>query len=271
MEIAHWDSHAALAALTWQLEAGVTDVICDDPIDRFAEFAEAEKARAEAQAANPLPGAPAQAKPTPQPIQQVNPMAEAQHLAHLCADLDSLRTAMEGFEHCPLRMGAKQLVFAEGDPAADVMVLGDAPNRDADTEGRPFAGAEGMLLDNMFKAIGLSREGKGKEGLYVTNVLPWRAPRNRDPNRLEIDAVLPFLRRHIQLAKPRVIVLMGEIACQEALQKRGLSRLRGQWAKAFDTPVLPICSPTILMQRPAAKREAWADLLSLRAYLDKDT
>ena len=167
-------------------------------------------------------------------------------------------------------MGARNTVFADGKPAARVMIIGEAPGRDEDQKGLPFVGRAGHLLDKMFAAIGLSRQSPDAEAaLYITNVLPWRPPGNRDPEPAEIAQMLPFLARHVDLADPDLIVLMGNAACSAALGKRGILRLRGTWAEAFGRPALPMTHPAYLLRNPAAKREAWADLLSLRARLDQ--
>jgi DNA polymerase len=263
----HWDSHAALAALAWQLEAGVTDAVCDDPVDRFAAAEEAAKA---AEAAAPTGVQMPQKRAAPPPkIAEKDPVVEAQEAANACHDLASLRSAMERFDLCHLKRGAKQLVFCDGHPSARVMILGEAPGRDEDREGRPFVGRAGQLLDRMLAAIGLDRQVEGADGCYITNVLPWRPPQNRDPNTQEIAMMMPFVQRHVQLAAPDVIVLMGNISCQAALGKRGITRLRGQFTQAFDRPALPMFHPAFLLRNPAAKREAWTDLLTLRAHLNE--
>ncbi|NVO21869.1 uracil-DNA glycosylase [Donghicola mangrovi] len=261
----HWDSHAALAALAWQLEAGVTDAVCDDPIDRFAAAEEAAAApeRPQITGLPPKPAAP------PPRLPEKDPVVEASAAAGGCADLGALRAAMEAFDLCDLKRGAKQLVFADGTPGARVMILGEAPGRDEDREGLPFVGRAGQLLDRMLAAIGLDRRATGADGVYITNVLPWRPPQNRDPLPQEIAMMMPFVQRHVQLAKPDVIVLMGNISCQAALGKRGITRLRGEFTQAFDRPALPMFHPAFLLRNPAAKREAWADLLTLRAHLNE--
>ena len=178
---------------------------------------------------------------------------------------------MEGYEHCKLKRGARQLVFSDGVVGARVMIIGEAPGRDEDIEGRPFVGRAGQLLDLMFSHIGLSRQGPNPEAaLYITNVLPWRPPQNRDPKPDEMAMMLPFLARHVELADPDLIVAMGNHACQALLGKRGITRLRGTWAEALGKPVLPMFHPAYLLRTSEAKREAWADLLSLKARLNND-
>jgi uracil-DNA glycosylase family 4 len=177
-------------------------------------------------------------------------------------DLEQLRSAMAGFDLCDLKKGARNLVFSDGDPNARIMIIGEAPGREEDMQGRPFAGPAGQLLDKMLAAIGLARD-----AIYITNVLPWRPPQNRDPEPAEIEMMLPFVKRHIELAAPEVIVLMGNAACQALLGRKGITRMRGNWETHGEIPVLPMFHPDNLLRNPAAKREAWHDLLVLQARL----
>ena len=130
-------------------------------------------------------------------------------------------------------------------------------------------GRAGQLLDRMLAAIDLGRDRESAQAVYITNVLPWRPPQNRDPKPDEIAMLLPFLKRHIALAKPEILVVMGNIPCQALLGKRGITRLRGKWTDAAGLPVLPMFHPAYLLRNPSAKREAWADLLDLKARLFK--
>ena len=148
------------------------------------------------------------------------------------------------------------------------MVLGEAPGREEDLSGKPFVGAAGQLLDKMFAAIGLSRQAESRESaLYIGNVLPWRPPQNRTPDSDEIAMMKPFVDRHIELAAPEIVVLMGNTALMAALGRSGITSLRGQWAEAWGRPVLPMFHPSYLLRTPAAKALAWADLLALKARL----
>ncbi len=246
---------AALAALDWQVELGADEAIEEAPVDRYAlAAAAAEAARAPAPAATP------DAAPPP----EADPVSDARHAAEAAQSLDGLRAAMTAFEGCELKRGARNLVFCDGDPGARVMIVGEAPGREEDREGRPFVGRAGQLLDRMFAAIGLSRQGGG---LYITNVLPWRPPQNREPTAEEIAMMMPFLSRHIALADPALLVVMGNISAQALLGRRGITRLRGHWAEAQGRPALPMVHPAYLLRNPAAKRETWADLLALKERL----
>ena len=258
--------HHALALLNWQIELGATDAIADVPVDRY-QLPDKQAKPAKAKAASPAPAGRAAMAETPPEAQAVDAVAVATQAARAAADLDGLRAALAGFEHCPLKRGARNLVFSDGDPQARVMIVGEAPGRDEDLQGRPFVGKAGQLLDAMLAAIDLGRA-NAESPVYITNVLPWRPPQNRDPSPDEIAMMRPFLERHIALAAPEVLVIMGNISAQALLGKRGITRLRGAWTESCGVPTLPMFHPAYLLRNPAAKREAWADLLSLRARLN---
>jgi uracil-DNA glycosylase family 4 len=255
------DHQTAAAMLLWQIDLGVTEAILDAPLNRY-ELAEAAPVVARGPAAAraaPIALAPAAA---------ADPVAEAAALAQGAGGLDALRAALAGYEHCELKRGARNLVFADGNPQARVMVIGEAPGRDEDAEGRPFVGRAGQLLDRMFAAVGLDRaDPDPARALYITNVMPWRPPQNRDPSPEEIAMMQPFLSRHVALADPEVIVIMGNTSSQAVLGRKGITRLRGTWAEAWGRPVMPMFHPAYLLRNPAAKREAWADLLTLQARM----
>lgn len=259
------DWHAAQAALAWQVELGVEDWGLDAPLNRY-DLPEAVR---------PVvvqPGTPATRAPAPPPMEApvVDAVAVATQMAARATTLDDLRTALADYPHCDLRRGARNLVFADGVPGARVLILGEAPGADEDREGRPFVGRAGQLLDAMFAAINLSRtNAEAHEALYITNVLPWRPPGNRDPEPQEIAMMQPFIARHIALATPQVIVVMGNTPLFALTGGRGILKARGQWTTAHGIPVLPMTHPAYLLRNPIAKREAWADLLALEAHLSK--
>ncbi len=253
------DWEASLAALSWQVDAGVDEVIGDAPVNRYELAAEVRKPAAAAT----LPPAAALA-----PLRAADPVAEARVAAAAAETLQKLREAMAAYPHCELKRGARNTVFADGSYGARVLVLGEAPGAEEDREGRPFVGRAGQLLDKMFAAIGLARTStEPHSALYITNVLPWRPPGNRDPEPGEIAMLLPFVERHIALVNPEVIVAMGNTPLYALTGGKGILRARGTWTTALGKPLLPMTHPAYLLRNPAAKREAWADLLSLQARL----
>jgi uracil-DNA glycosylase len=244
---------AALAALMWHREAGVDDIIGEAPVDRFV-------------AAVPVAAA---AMPAVVPaVDPTDPVEAARAAAAAAGTLGDLQTALAAYDHCELKQGARNLVFADGRPGARVLILGEAPGSEEDREGRPFVGRAGQLLDRMFAAIGLSRSSPDPaHALYITNVMPWRPPGNRDPEPGEIAMMRPFVERHIQLADPEVIVTLGNTPLFALTGQRGVTRARGTWTEALGRPLLPMTHPAFLLRRPEAKREAWADLLALKDRL----
>ncbi len=201
-------------------------------------------------------------------------LAEAAQSARLLAagaeTIEALGALVAGFDGCPLKRTATNTVFLDGNPAASVMIIGEAPGAEEDRLGRPFVGRSGQLLDRMLATIGLDRT-----SVQITNVIYWRPPGNRKPNAAEIAACLPFVLRHIALARPLVLVLSGGTAASALLPLReGITRLRGRWFElavpGLDAPVptLAMFHPAFLLRDPARKRETWRDLLALKARLD---
>jgi DNA polymerase len=257
--------HDALAMLDWQIELGADEAILDAPVDRFA----LQDAPPTAAAVTSTPAAPAPARAAPAPAATGLDATEvARHAAARAHDLPSLRAALEGFGLCPLSQTATQLVFADGNPAARVMIVGEAPGREEDQQGKPFVGRAGQLLDRMLAAIGLGRASDDPAtAAYITNMLPWRPPQNRDPTPEELSMMGPFVRRHIELADPDILVLMGNHACQGLIGRKGITRLRGDWAEVMGRPAIPMFHPAYLLRKPHEKAKAWDDLLALQAKL----
>lgn len=256
MSLEPQEYYEALAQLAWQVELGADEAIGAKPVDRYAEKAKPKPVEKTVVVADAAP---------------LDVSAEAARLAADCADLEALRAAVENFEGCDLRRGARNTVFADGNPAARVMVVGEAPGRDEDRAGKPFIGASGQLLDKMLAAIGLSRMAEDLEqAVYITNVLPWRPPQNRDPSDEEKAMMKPFLMRHIALIKPDFLLLVDNPSNQTLLETElGVTKLRGKWHEVQGIPALPIFHPAYLMRAPARKRLAWADLLMLRARMEE--
>ncbi|PTX54916.1 DNA polymerase [Litoreibacter ponti] len=251
------DYHQAKALLEWQIDLGADEAIGDEPINRYETPKEVPK---------PKPAVKAEAPAAPAAQKGPDPVVVAREMAGEAEDLDALRAAVAAFPHCELKNGARNLVFSDGVPGARVMVIGEAPGRDEDREGRPFVGRAGQLLDAMFAAIDHGRDG-AEHPIYITNIMPWRPPQNRDPKPDEIAMMLPFVERHVALAQPEVLVLMGNIACGALLGQKGITKLRGTWSEALGKPTLPMLHPAYLLRTPIAKRDTWADLLSLQARL----
>ncbi len=280
-------SAALLAALRLQLEWGADEALLEMPADRLAARPQpaAPASGAAAPPADPLPTpapspAPARApaRRAPLPAATLIPaLRDAAALAAAADSLDALREAVRGVD-TPLRDTATNLVFADGNPRAPVMLVGEAPGADEDRLGRPFVGVSGQLLDRMLASIGLDRtQDDPARAVYITNILPWRPPGNRNPTDAEVNLFLPLVLRHIALVRPRFVLMLGGVSAKALLRRReGITRLRGRWHEvAADpdqglemTPALPSWHPAYLLRNPAAKRDSWSDLLLLRRSLD---
>lgn len=245
-----------LSALGWWVEAGIDVLVDNDPRDWFA------------------PAAPS-ATPPPvtggSPVETTAPAAAAIASAPLDArSVEALHAAIESFQGCPLRTPGLRTVFADGNPDAGLMLIGEAPGVQEDRAGLPFVGPAGKLLDRMLAAIGHDRS-----SAYITNVVYWRPPGNRTPTPEEVETCLPFVRRHVALVKPKLVVALGACATRALTgDASGIMRLRGGW-RSFDAegtqyPLLPMLHPAYLLRQPAAKRFAWTDLLAVKARLDAD-
>jgi DNA polymerase len=257
--------------LRWYVDQGIDEAIGEDAIDRFAAPAPQPtplpvQQRAPA-APTPIRPAPAAAAPPrgPVPIESPQLVEDARALAQRCNSVEELEAAVRAFEGCALKRTAKNTVFADGVVGSPVMVVGEAPGADEDRLGKPFVGVSGQLMDRMFEAIGMSRE----RDLYITNILFWRPPGNRTPTLSEQAICMAFTRRHIELARPKVLVLAGGTAAKSVLDTtEGIMRLRGKWTTlSLDdgsaVPTLPTFHPAYLLRTPASKRQSWLDLLSL--------
>lgn len=271
---------AELAALlAFYAEAGVEFMLEDEPVDRFAEFELQKQSRASrsaptqaverdapAQARASAPPAPPRTS-TPILLPDAEAVAEARRLALSARDMAELREAILGFEHCNLKRGAKQTLFASGNPDTGIMIVGAVPGADEDRDGTPFAGKTGELLDRMLTAIGLDRQ-----KVMLVNALPWRPPGNRSPYAAEMEICKPFLERQIELCSPKAVLILGNFATRYLLDGNAAIHLaRGQWRdlKAGDylVPSLPSLHPQDLLLAPANKRLAWQDLLRFRMKL----
>lgn len=263
------DWHAARALLEWHVELGAVDAIGDAPIDRYG--LEPSQPKPSQQKSKPVVSTPQTQTAPPPATPTIDYVALAKQTAAAAGDLDALKAAISTFDGCELKHGARNTVFATGNPAARVMIIGEVPDRDEDSSGLPFAGRAGQLLDRMFAAIGMGRDAPlSKDAIYLVNTIPWRPTGGHDPSQNDFKVMTPFLERHVQLVAPEFLVLMGSAPCHAILGKGGIMRRRGIWTEAFGKPALPMAHPTFLLRNPAAKREAWADLLSLQSKL-RDT
>jgi DNA polymerase len=257
-----------LATLDWLVEAGADEAVAEAPVNRLT--AKAPPAVPEP-ATPPMPSRSAPARPAAIPAASAptgDAIGTAQSLAAAATSLAELRTAVESFEGCPLRRGATTPVFADGTDLAPVMLIGEAPGREEDRVGKPFVGRAGQLLDKMLASIGLDRT----RNAYITNVINWRPPNNRDPTPDEAAQCLPFLRRHIELAQPKLIILLGAVAAHHVVgNSDGIMKIRGRWMeyRVGDrlVPLMPTLHPAYLLRQPAHKKLAWRDLQAIRDRL----
>jgi uracil-DNA glycosylase len=259
------DTSAARALLEFYAEAGVDALVAEAPVNRFAR-AEAPSARMAPQTRAPeLKGAPA--APLYVPASPDAAALAAREIVEKISTLDELRAALDKFEGCALRATATQLVFADGNPQARVMFVGEAPGRDEDIEGLPFVGRSGKLLDRMLAAIGLDRT-----QVYIANIIPWRPPGNRTPTPQESAICLPFVRKQIELVDPDVLVCLGGPSATTLLgMKDGITKTRGRWFN-FNTGkreirAIPTFHPAFLLRSPLQKRLAWRDFLAVKKAL----
>jgi DNA polymerase len=275
-------TRAARELLAFYVEAGVESVVGEEAVNRFADQAAGDM---------PTPSRPTDAEqpppppPSPSPPRPLSPPAApifssapppspeaavtaAREAAKTAASLDDLRGILERFDGCALKTTATQLVFADGNPEAAVMFVGEAPGREEDLAGRPFVGRSGKLLDRMMGAIGLDRT-----RAYIANIVPWRPPGNRTPTPVETQICLPFIRRQIELADPDILVCVGQPSSAALLDVQGIMKNRGRWF-AYHTGTreiraMPILHPAYLLRQPLAKRQAWRDFLAIRKALDE--
>ncbi|WP_245504503.1 uracil-DNA glycosylase [Aquabacter spiritensis] len=265
--------------LALHVEAGVDAALGDAPVNRFAAVPAVPR---------PVSPAPALDRPghrgtpaepnTPRPALSVpasmiaaqapdEAVMAARELARTAASLDELRAMLETFEGCPLKRTATRLVFADGNPRARIMFVGEAPGRDEDIQGLPFVGRSGRLLDLMMAAIGLDRG-----SAYIGNVVPWRPPGNRTPTPQETAICLPFIRRQIELANPDFLICLGGPSAQTLLGvTEGITKIRGRF-HPYDTGsrtirAMPTFHPAYLLRTPLGKRLVWRDLLEIEAAL----
>lgn len=254
------------ALLSWHIAMGVDEAIAEEPIDRFVAPPPPQvKANTSAKQQKPGP-VPIAARPV-QPTTGAGADA-AVKTAQACTTLEELKTALEQFDGGLLKRSAKNTVFADGIAGAPLMVVGDLPGGDEDQQGRPFVGPAGQLLDRMLAAIECSRA----DNVYLTDFVPWRPLGNSKPGADILAMCKPFVERHIALAKPKIVVLLGGIPARALLNTEdSISRQRGKWKKlsayGSDFDVIPMVHPSYLLSQPLQKKAAWQDLLSIKERL----
>ncbi|NCC22952.1 MAG: uracil-DNA glycosylase [Alphaproteobacteria bacterium] len=268
-----------LAALRWQVEAGVDESLCEEPLDKTALKPVPLVHNPLAPASAVQPQAPP-ASSVPQILGTSDAREEAIRIARAANTLEELRNAVAGFDGIALKRTATNLVFGSGNPKAALMLVGEAPGADEDRLGEPFVGVSGQLLDRMLACIELSRQEEDpQKSVYISNILNWRPPGNRAPTPGEIEVSLPFIERHILLSRPKLLVLVGGVSAKALLgRSEGISKLRQRWHTwrpqcdgigLPDEPIPAIATfhPSYLLRTPAQKRAAWADLLMLQGRL----
>lgn len=281
-----------LQALIWQFEMGADEAIADEPLDRFkaSESLSRQAAGQPGRASLPPNGGAAARPAMPRPAGGATPMTppppmppgagfllsdtphearqSARDLAAAATNLADLKEAVEKFEGCALKKSASNTVFGVGNPEARLVLVGEAPGAEEDRQGEPFVGPSGKLLDAMLRSIGFARE-----EVYITNILPWRPPGNRQPTTAEIAVCEPFVRRHLELIGPKVVICLGGSAAKTLMEEdRGITRLRGTWKEiplgaASVADVTAMFHPAYLLRTPEQKRLAWRDLRAVAQKL----
>ena len=266
------NAKAASDLLAFYVEAGADALVGEQPVNRFAGDAGLTKQSPNPAVDRPRPPSPALAlkaggSESPAPVAPDAAAMAARDAAKSAKTLEELRAILDTFDGCALKATATQLVFADGNPKARVMFVGEAPGRDEDIEGLPFVGRSGKLLDRMLAAIGLDRS-----KVYIANIVPWRPPGNRTPTPQESQICLPFILRQIELVDPDILVCLGGPSAQALLGiKDGITKTRGRWF-AFDTGTREIRAvatfhPAFLLRSPLQKRFAWRDFLAIKKAL----
>ena len=245
----------------WYVRMGAFDSIGELGTDRLQR----------AEAARPQP-APKSTASTPRRMRPRDgePAIHARSIAAGCRTLADLEAALESFDGCPLKETATRLCFADGNPQAPLMLIGEAPGAEEDRQGKPFVGASGQVLDRMLATIGLDRR-----SVWITNIIFWRPPGNRTPTTAEVAVCQPFLERQIALIRPRQLLFLGGSAAHALLDvAEGVTKLRGRpyvYRPSDDLEPIPAMvtfHPAYLLRQPLQKRLVWRDLLTLKQQLE---
>ena len=257
-----------VSVLEWYRAAGVDVAVGEEPVNRFAQRPPVRPAEtAASRDTAPESAQRDEAPPVAAPAFATDP-SEARGLAATAQSLTELEAIVGAYDGCGLKLRATQLCFADGNPQAQIMLIGEAPGAEEDRQGKPFVGKSGQLLDRMLGAIGLDRT-----KVYIANTVPWRPPGNRTPTPEELAICLPFLHRQVELVAPRVILTLGGPAMQTVFNTSiGILKMRGRWSELavgnHQVEAMPTLHPAYLLRNPAAKQQAWRDMLSLRMKLD---
>jgi uracil-DNA glycosylase len=258
--------------LAFYLEAGVDCALAEEAVNRLSEperATSAHPAGPQERQTRPAEPAPAIAAVADAGLTPEAAIASAREAARTAPSLEVLRSLLENFDGCALKSTATRLVFADGNPAARIMFVGEAPGREEDIEGLPFVGRSGKLLDRMIATIGLDRS-----KAYIANVIPWRPPGNRTPTPQETQICLPFIQRQIELVDPDILVTLGNPSTQTLLSTReGIMKTRGRWFD-YDTGsrvirAMATFHPAYLLRSPSYKRMAWHDLRAIGKALEQ--
>jgi uracil-DNA glycosylase len=253
-----------MALLEWYRAAGVDFAVGEDPVDRFAASVVPSRARPASPPAATTTGQAPQPPVASVPLSLTSDPSETRAIAAAAPTLEALRAAMDAYEGCTLKKRATQLCFADGNPEAEIMLVGEGPGEQEDLQGKPFVGRAGQLLDRMLAAIGLDRT-----KVYIANMVPWRPPGNRDPSPEELALCTPFLIRQVELVAPKLLVTLGNVPTKALFgTTQGITRMRGQWKDldvgAHRVKSLATLHPAYLLRTPASKSMAWRDFMSLR-------
>lgn len=272
------DLHILKAALEWHMDAGADTALAEEPKPMIGVLEDWRIGKEVGESVNStLPSIQSSNPPIlqhPAPLGASEARAESVKLACGSGTLEALRMAIAAFDGIGIKDTATNLVFSDGNPAAPVMLIGEAPGGDEDRLGKPFVGASGQLLDKIMACAGLDRAAADVAySLYISNILNWRPPGNRTPNPAEIEVSLPFIERHIQLVQPKVLIFCGGVAAKALMNSEdGVSKLRGKWFEYLPvtpelrdgaSPILAMATyhPSYLLRTPAQKRAVWADML----------
>lgn len=285
VDVEDLDQNQMIAALQWYADHGVIDALEDAPVDRTILIEPAPTIEMSAQTQSSQTPATSQQPITAQAPQTTflgksDAYDEALKVATQADTLEELKAAILNFDGIAIKKTATNMVFADGNPKADIMVIGEAPGADEDRTGTPFMGMSGQLLDRIFACIGIDRTAQEPEkSIYISNILNWRPPGNRAPTTAEIEISLPFIEKHIQLIKPKIIILSGGVAAKALLDSTlSISRLRKKWhdytpvtkeVGAHKAMALTTYHPSYLLHTPLQKKAAWADMLSLQAKINE--